>query len=514
MKRPRRRDDPAATSRAHDLAEFDRRLKELTLVTPITGALLCVNIVVWLAMVWQGVDWLDPSPHALASWGANGPLTAEGQGWRLLTAFFLHRGLLQLIFNQWALYQLGTLLERLVGHVGLILIYLVSGFAAGLASLLARPEAVTAGSTPAITGLLGAVIAYHFRVRGALPSGVLSRLRASVFVFLAWNIGYGIFRQQMDNAGFLAGLATGVLCGLVAALPLGEGRGLRRMFRNALLVACGAALVFFAAYAVRPSPLGAEVARYQDVSKRSLGIYTEAKQRFEEDRIRPEQFVKIIKRDVLPDWDEQAKRFHELKDVPEKAAPLLKTIERSMALRAEAWRLGAEALSIGDEIDQSREASQQTMSAFAAAQVRYRLEKLSPKDFRALIERETLPKLASVQKRLDEQADVPEAFQAPLKTWQHALELRQRALKLMASSLAGEAAVESEAASNQRDVQAEVEKLWGQADDLASDFRAATNQASKDAAATVSAKAKEADDLVDEFLDGIGHLHDAPAPEE
>ena len=185
-----------------------------------------------------------------------------------------------------------------------------------------------------------------------------------------------------------------------------------------------------------------------------------------------------------------------------------------MALRTEAWRLGAEALAIGDEIDQSREASQQTMSAYAAARVRYRLEKLSPKDFRALIERETLPQLASVQKRLDEQTDVPEAFQAPLKTWRQALELRQRALKLLVESLAGEAAAESDAASNQREVQTEVEKLWGQADDLESEFRAATDQASKDAAGTVAAKAKEADDLVDEFLDGIGHLHDAQVPKE
>lgn len=503
MKRSRQRDAQPDANRAQDLIDFDRRLKALTRVTPVTGALLSVNVVMWLAMVWQGADWLEPSDDALTSWGANGPLAAEGEGWRLLAAFFLHQGLMQLIFNQWALYQLGTLLERLVGHVGLALIYLVSGFAAGLGSFLARPDAVTAGSTPAIAGLLGAIIAYHFRVRGALPPGVLSRLRPSVFVFLAWNIGYGIFRQRMDNAGFLAGLAAGLLCGWVTALPLGEGRGYRRMLRNALLAAGGAALAFFAAFVVRPTALGAEIARYREVNGRSLGIYAEASERLAADRIRPEQFVKIIEREVLPDWQEQEKRFHDLKDVPEQAAPLLKTIERSMDLRAQTWRLEIEVLATGDEIDQTHEISIRIIDAFVAAQNRYREEKLSLENFLALIERETLPQLASVQKRLGEWTDVPEAFETPLETWRRALELRERALKLLVESLRAQV-------GDERAAQPEIVKLWRQADDLESDLSGAVKRASKEALSTVAAKAEEAAKLEGEFLEGIGRLRDAP----
>jgi rhomboid protease GluP len=533
MKRPRQH-DAQSTARTAELAEFDSRLKAFTRVTPVTGALLGVNVVVWIAMVWQGADWLEPSADVLTRWGANGPLAAEGQGWRLLAACFLHQGLLQLIFNQWALYQLGTLLERLVGHIGLALIYLISGFAAGLASLLARPEAVTAGSTPAIAGLLGAIITYHFRVRGALPPGVLSRLRASVFVFLAWNIGYGVFRHQMDNAGFLGGLATGLCGGLIVALPLAEASRYRRMFRNSLLAACGAALAFLAAFAVRPSAFGGEIARYREVHERCLGIYTEASQRMANDGIRPEQFVKIIEREVLPDWEEQQQRFRDLKELPERAAPLLKTIERSMELRAQTWQLEADMLSLGEEIEHAHQTGQDAIATFAAGQDRYRLGKLTIENFLGLLEAETLPRLAEARKVGVESADVPQAFEAPLKTWQQAIDARERALRLMVQSLRvereyqrgkqaddlpAEADAEQHAAGDEQAVQAKVDQLWRQADALDADFRAGSQRASEETLRSVAAKAKQADALEEEFLDGIDKLRGPaaagpPAPDK
>src|SRR5262249_56428754 len=67
--------------------------------------------------------------------GANyGPAIREGEYWRLVTSMFLHGGLLHLALNGWALFQLGSLLELLMGSRRMLLIYFASGVAGSLAS--------------------------------------------------------------------------------------------------------------------------------------------------------------------------------------------------------------------------------------------------------------------------------------------------------------------------------------------------------------------------------------------
>ena len=61
-------------------------------------------------------------------------LIAAGEYWRLMTATFLHIGLLHLLLNAWALYLFGPLIERHFGAVRFVVIYLVAGLGGSIAS--------------------------------------------------------------------------------------------------------------------------------------------------------------------------------------------------------------------------------------------------------------------------------------------------------------------------------------------------------------------------------------------
>ena len=328
------------------LREFDRRLKEATPLAPVTLALIAVNLVVWAGTLSSGADWLEPGPEVLKNWGANyGPLTTSGQGWRLLANVFVHFGVLQLLFNQWAIYQLGSLLERLLGHVGFLLLYLVSGFGASLAGMIAQPHAVLAGSTGAVTGLIGALVAYHFRARGSLPPGALARLRASTFVFLAYNIGIGLYRNRLDNAGFLAGAVTGFLGGLVVAQPLSQSTLRTRAVRNGGLAISAIVLaVLAAAYTPPTSDLASELKRFEQVKSACVKHYNEAKDRFEQDQLDAAALADTIDQEILPVWREQLRRLNELVDLTPPQANVLKKLQQSMKLREKAWGLIADSL--------------------------------------------------------------------------------------------------------------------------------------------------------------------------
>ena len=68
----------------------------------------------------------------------------NGQWWRLVTCMFVHFGILHLAFNMWVLWDLGRLVERLVGNVGFVVLYFLSGIAGSIASLVWNPTVVSA----------------------------------------------------------------------------------------------------------------------------------------------------------------------------------------------------------------------------------------------------------------------------------------------------------------------------------------------------------------------------------
>ncbi len=185
--------------------------------TPVTFAILAINLLVFIMMVATGVNPMEPSGEALVKWGANvGVYTLGGEWWRLIAHMFLHIGVIHLAFNMWFLYSLGPECERLLGSVTFTLMYLISGVAGGLASLFVHPYSISAGASGALFGILGTMI-------GAYKFGEFSMPRAMVEVYLrsmlycaGINLALGVFGNS-DNAAHVGGLLAGFFIGVFIA---------------------------------------------------------------------------------------------------------------------------------------------------------------------------------------------------------------------------------------------------------------------------------------------------------
>jgi membrane associated rhomboid family serine protease/Tfp pilus assembly protein PilF len=209
----------------------------------VTQAIFGINVAVFIAMLLAGVSMLDnPAGQDLVHWGANyGPLTVSGQWWRLLTCVFVHGGLLHIGFNMWCLWSLGRIAESVYGHWTFAVVYLISGLAASLASLIRNPAILSVGASGAIFGIAGALIASFYLGEFSLPRAALSGTLRSVVVFVGYNLFFGAVIARTDNAAHIGGLLMGLLLGaLIAKVAPGHDDFLRRiavLLVGALIVA-------------------------------------------------------------------------------------------------------------------------------------------------------------------------------------------------------------------------------------------------------------------------------------
>ena len=128
---------------------------------------------------------------------------AEGEWWRLITAGFLHAGLMHLLFNCLALYTLGTPFEALYGRTRYAILLLISLLAGSYASITFNAEnQVSVGASGAIFGLFGALLVVGRRL------GADTR---STLTLLAINTAIAIAIPNIDWRAHLGGLAGGVV---------------------------------------------------------------------------------------------------------------------------------------------------------------------------------------------------------------------------------------------------------------------------------------------------------------
>ncbi len=211
----------------------------------VTQAIFGINVAVFIAMALAGVSMLDnPSGQDLVRWGANfGPLTVSGQWWRLLTCVFIHGGLLHIAFNMWCLWDLGRLAESVYGHWTFAAVYLITGLAASLASLIWNPVVLSVGASGAIFGIAGALIASFYLGEFSLPRAAMTGTLRSVVVFVGYNLFFGAVIARTDNAAHIGGLLMGLLLGaLIAKVAPRHDDFLRRiavLLVGALLVVGG-----------------------------------------------------------------------------------------------------------------------------------------------------------------------------------------------------------------------------------------------------------------------------------
>ena len=180
-----------------------------------TSLIILINICTYLWMFHRGVNPVSPSVKDVLDWGGNfSPLVATGEWWRLFTSLFIHVGLVHISLNLFFLFLVGRSFERLAGHRSFLILYFGSGMLASIGSAMWQPMIVSAGSSGAIYGVMGGLLAFFFSARG-------KRIRQageesfSVKTWLFYSLILGFYSETTDNAAHICGLLGGVGLGLL-----------------------------------------------------------------------------------------------------------------------------------------------------------------------------------------------------------------------------------------------------------------------------------------------------------
>ena len=220
-----------------------RRPRRSWSYAPATYVLVGINCLVFLVMVAHHVSVGNPTSDQLLYWGADnaGNVLLQGQWWRIVTAMFVHVGILHLATNMWCLWTLGLLAAPLMGSTGVLAVYILTGAAGNLLStcvnwfwfnqdwvkfhdLAVFPAG--AGASGAVFGIAGALIILLKSHRLPVPPQELHKLRKSVIYFAAINLVLGLSISfgtmvahsglSIDNMAHLGGFS----CGLLFAAPM------------------------------------------------------------------------------------------------------------------------------------------------------------------------------------------------------------------------------------------------------------------------------------------------------
>ena len=170
---------------------------------PATMVLIAINVLVYVITAAQGGGPNLPGGQLFADWALQGASVANGDGWRLVTAMFLHGSLLHLAFNMFALYWLGNVIEQALGTPRFLLLYVVSGLAGSAGALWFSPAgAVTVGASGAIFGLIGALLILEYRATGSFMGQAM--------ILILVNFAFTFAVPGISKGGHIGGLIGGI----------------------------------------------------------------------------------------------------------------------------------------------------------------------------------------------------------------------------------------------------------------------------------------------------------------
>jgi membrane associated rhomboid family serine protease len=177
---------------------------------PATYVLIAINVAAFLAELATGANaGVGRGGGSVIDHAALfGPAVADGDWWRIVTAGFLHAGILHIAFNMYVLFVLGTLLEPGIGTPRFLGVYFVSLLAGSFGALLLSPNELTVGASGAIFGLMAAafIVARH---RG------IEQLAGQIALFIGINLLFTFGVSGISIGGHLGGLVGGALAGLL-----------------------------------------------------------------------------------------------------------------------------------------------------------------------------------------------------------------------------------------------------------------------------------------------------------
>jgi len=174
-----------------------------------TYIIIILNLIVYAYTSILGGNAMETSYEVLLLYGqVNYFVLYWGRYWQLFTAIFVHVNIMHLLGNMFFLLIFGLRAEEFFSIKEYLLIYLLSGLAGNMLTLLLPLTTVSAGASGAIFGLFGACTIYF---RRAVGQSIVSALMFSFFLLI---ISAGL---NVNILAHLGGLVVGLLIGYLLA---------------------------------------------------------------------------------------------------------------------------------------------------------------------------------------------------------------------------------------------------------------------------------------------------------
>lgn len=175
----------------------------------VSGTLVAINVIVFLICTFSDGVLYNKGELDVIN------VLVNRQYGRILWAMFLHADIEHLFNNMVILFFLGAMIENIVGHARLLLLYFLSGTGGNLCSLWMKimhvDYSASVGASGAIFGLDGVLLAWILLDRRSMPDVTPRR----VILMIALSLYSGFSTQNIDNAAHVGGLVTGFLTGLI-----------------------------------------------------------------------------------------------------------------------------------------------------------------------------------------------------------------------------------------------------------------------------------------------------------
>lgn len=180
-------------------------------MAPVTFGLAAVDILVFVLLEASHSTVYATDSVTLLQVGANQRThVLGGEYYRLASYMFLHIGWLHLLWNIYASVGFCMAVERALGRVRFLSVYLLSGVAGGVASMTFN-TVTSAGASGALFGVVGAMLAIRRRQLPSFAAFLKDPPTRSTLVNIAIWVAIGSTVLSMDNAAHLGGLVAGFL---------------------------------------------------------------------------------------------------------------------------------------------------------------------------------------------------------------------------------------------------------------------------------------------------------------
>lgn len=192
----------------------------------VTVILVAINVIVFIGLTTIGMT--EDATFMLEHGAMYVPYILENQEYyRLFTSMFLHFGIQHLGNNMLLLFLVGSQLEQELGSIKYLILYILSGLAGNVLSMMweidSSTHAVSGGASGAVYGVIGAMLWVVIRNRGRVGTMTSQGLALMIGI----SLYYGFTSTGIDNLAHIGGLVSGFILAMILYWKLNNNRRAR-----------------------------------------------------------------------------------------------------------------------------------------------------------------------------------------------------------------------------------------------------------------------------------------------